>query len=92
VEGDLRSRDRLAVLGVAYRGALKVCDGRREKEGESGREKEEETGDLKNASLGVPVLALTGVAGEAIDPAVVGEGTTVVIEEMDSGIEDSELC
>lgn len=79
------------MLEVAYRGALKECDGRREKEGEFGKETEE-TGDLNNASLDVPVLALAGVAGEAIDPVVVGEGTTVVTEEIDSGIEDRELC
>jgi len=87
----MKSCDRPAVLGVAYRGALKVCEGCREKEGEFGNEKEE-TGDLNNVSRDALVLALTGVAGEAIDPVVVGEGTTVVTEEIDSGIEDIEPC
>lgn len=51
------------MLEDAKRGALKVCEGRRESEGDF----EKETGDLKTSSRKSVRTALTGVIGEAID-------------------------
>lgn len=93
--GDRMSCDRPAALGEVVEGGEKANEGRREDEGDA-KEAEAETGTEEdwNESLGEAFCPLTGVTGETIDleTGVLGEGTKVDIEEMDSAFDETEPC